>query len=275
MKLKTANQTLLMFDHDGTLCDTNENAYDSIKFATLSAVSTFNKNLTVNNIDWGHIFSETLGTTEKNFVQVAANMMSIPLSMHNLFEERFYISRKNWYQNMINLKEYVWDTYYPDAEKLLNDTEKEERANIIKYLVTGNPIHVLEERIPKHIRMHFNSKENQLQGTFGNEALSRKELITKCVQKAIESYKFRPIKNKNGIISNAYYIADSKNDFYAGIEAKVKTIWIPSRSLQNTISESNTQELKLFRQLMPESFITTNNLSSEEVYNFIGINEQK
>lgn len=247
---KTSNNkhVLLMLDHDGTLCNTNENAFESIKSATISASQIFTKDFTGENLDWNLVFSQTVGTTESYYVRVVANIISIPINQLKLFEERYYTARKNWYQNMINLNEYVWDTYYPDAEKLLLDTSKQHKIKIIKYLVTGNPQQVINERIPQHVRYHFSDTKGNLNGTFGDEGLSRKDLILKTVEKAIKQQDFKPVCNGNRIITNAYYIADSKNDLYAGIEARVRTVWIPSRSLQHLIVENNTQEVKIFKR---------------------------
>jgi phosphoglycolate phosphatase-like HAD superfamily hydrolase len=262
---------LIMFDHDGTLCDTNENAYESIKYATNMAFSLLNINMDANIINWQSIFSETTGTTEKYFVEHIANIYSVPLNKRKWFEERYYKSRTKWYQNMSEFNEYVWDTYYPDAEKLLIDISKIKTPEVILSLVTGNPSCVITERIPQHIKNHFYNSKKLLQGTFGEEGVTRKELLLKNIEKAKNENSFIPRYDKNNFITNAYYIADSKNDLYAGIEAKVNIIWIPSRSLQIFFKETSSNEIKIYKSFLPDNFLTTNNLTSEEVYKFLGI----
>lgn len=119
---KTKNTTkikyLFLFDHDGTLCNSNEYSYDSIKEAFHTALRNFNPG-SENGINWDKAFSDTKGTTERNLIRYLSYTNGIPYERHEILEQNFYLLRAQWYENMKRLKEYVWDTYYPDTLELL------------------------------------------------------------------------------------------------------------------------------------------------------------
>jgi len=259
---------LFLIDHDGTLCQTNPFAFESIKYSAIDAVKKLGQENKISINDWDDIFSETSGTTEKNLARYICNMISVPLDE---FEKYFYDSRANWYQQMKMNQEFIFDTYYPDAELLIEKIAK--TANHHLMMVTGNPENVMDVRISTHLRKHFCNSNDRILGGFGNECFSRKELIKNAIEDAIKFFPdFVASKNNFGFYDNVYYIGDAYKDFKAGIYAKVKTIWIPSCSLPMVREKVSDEQIKLLMDVLGSNAIITNNLESSAVLDFIGLN---
>jgi phosphoglycolate phosphatase-like HAD superfamily hydrolase len=261
---------LVLVDHDGTLCDTNPIAYESIKYAFRLTVETLK--LQVNtDIDWDKVFSETRGTTEKSLARYLSYLCGIPFDKTETFEKRFFHLRARWYENMRLEKEYVWDTYFPDAHQLVYKMSK--RSEYALWLVTGNPKEVLKERLANSLLEIFSNKKGELMGVFGDRAYTRKELIELALAEAAQTIEgFKIERDSLGFAKNVFYLADSRSDFFAGIEAKVRTVWVPSRSLQ-TVIDTKTQDYVRFikETLGDERMLITNDLYSQEAQRFMGL----
>lgn len=265
--MSTSHKKLILFDHDGTLCETNPLAYDSIKSAFHSAILSLKLPNNV-EIDWEKVFAETTGTTEKNVVRSIGYLGSIPLQMIPDLENKFYNFRAKWFQTMRESGEYVWDSYYPDAHQLAYECFR--KKNIHGWLLTGNPEIVVKERITNSLRDIFIGKNGKMMGVFGNEALTREGLLQKAIEKGVHEFgKTMLTKDSKGFYKNIFYIADSRNDFFAGLDAQVKTVWVPSRKLQDIISIKNQDYVKFIKKMMGSEFLITNDLSSKEVYSYL------
>lgn len=259
---------LFLIDHDGTLCQTNPFAFESIKYAALDAVKKLGYENKITANEWDDILAETSGTTEKNLARYICNMISVPLID---FENFFYDSRANWYQQMKKSQEFIFDTYYPDAELLVEKVAASSNYHLM--MVTGNPENVMDVRLSTHLRKHFCNESDHILGGFGNECFSRQDLIKNAIEDATKHFPdFVPSKNDFGFYDNVYYIGDGYRDFKAGIYAKVKTIWIPSRSLPMVKDKSSEEHIKLLMDVLGNNATITNNLESKEVLNFIGLN---
>ncbi len=266
-KIKAKN--LFLFDHDGTLCVTNVSAYDSMKDAFRQALSFNGIHNNIEDLDWTKIFSETRGTTEKYFISYVLRFLVPDVTKHSKIAEDYYYLRSQWYVAYDRLGEFTLDTYYPDAQDLLIRLA-ETKDNTI-WLVTGNPRSVVENRMANGFRKFFaDRKGGKLEGVFGEEGYSRKELIEKAVSKAVECIPEFFLKGgDHGFVDNVFYIGDSRSDFFSGLSAKVKTIWIPSRKLQDKIDAESSMEISCIRNLLPSQFIITNRLNSKETLDFI------
>lgn len=258
-------QTLVLFDHDGTTCLTNENAYSSIQFAIREASKILKLDISVIEASWDQIFHETRGTTEQYTLKVIFNKISTHKNSLEEFSNLCYSARANWYKNMKSYSQYTYDTYYPDAEELIFYCWK--TPNIHLGLVTGNPEETMKERLATHLSEIFFTPNSI--NTYGNEANTREELIKLSIEKAIKTIPgFKPHLNNN-IATNIIYIGDSRADLFAGITAQVKTIWIPSRSLQNLKDAISEDSIVLLRKLLPNAIYISNSLESNEVKNYI------
>lgn len=267
-------ETLILIDHDGTLCNTNLNAFDSIKYAARTACESIKVDYDKLNVDWDKLMTELRGTTEKNLVKHICYNYEIPYIQSGLFEERFYLARANWYANMKSYNEYVYDSYFPDAESLIHHAHNDPTKAI--WLVTGNPKVVVSERLAPHIRKFFCNEFGDLMGAFGDEAFTRKELIFNAIDRAEKEYPgFRPVKNGFGFTTNVVYIGDGRHDFFAGLEAKVRTIWIPSRLLQEVKESLSLDYIRFMKNILPTQIEITNDLSSDSTLSFLGVNSQK
>lgn len=261
------SDSLILIDHDGTLCQTNPSAYDSINYAIENALRTIK--LTPKFIDLDSIMTQLSGTTEKRLVQELISIYSIDLNKQSLFESSFYQSRTNWYKTMKSHNEFIFDTYYPDMEYLVKRIVDNPHFHL--GLVTGNPSPVINIRLSPHIKDFFTQKKH-LFGAFGEESTSRTELILKAITKSKSVFPgFIPIKNSNGFFKNIFYIGDSKHDFIAGLTARVKTIYIPSRSLQHTKSVKNEEYVQLIDNILGGELLVTNDCSSQTTLDFVGI----
>jgi phosphoglycolate phosphatase-like HAD superfamily hydrolase len=260
---------LVLFDHDGTLCDTNPLAYESIKYAykaTLDSLKLENNN----DIDWNRIFTETSGTTEKNFIHYMSYIRNIPRETVSDFENKYYHFRAKWFETMRATGEYVWDSYYPDAHQLAYECVR--RKNVTPWLLTGNPEIVLQERITNSLRDIFtgSGKDHKLQGVFGDESLSRSGMISLAIEKASKIFgKDILKKNSHGFYKNIVYVADSRNDFFAGLEASIRTVWVPARKLQTVIEIKNQDYVKFIEKTVGKNIMITNDLSSKDAFDYI------
>ncbi len=262
---KRVDQTLVLFDHDGTTCLTNENAYDSIKFGLLEAAKQLDLDPAPLEDKWDKFFSSTTGTTELYGCKVTLDIIGNYTTSLEEFARLHFLGRANWYKNMKSYSTYIYDTYYPDAESLIYYCWK--TPNIHIGLVTGNPSATIKERLATHLGEIF-FKPNNI-NSFGDEALSREELIKLSIEKATKNIpNFEP-KIENNCITNVIYIGDSKADLYAGLSARVKTIWVPSRSLQAAKAAMSDDTMVLLKKLIPDNILITNNLENQEVTDFI------
>lgn len=228
---------LILIDHDGTLCHTNELAYESIRYTAQKTCQDFQINPQQILLDLDGIIADLTGTTEKKLVQTIIGKVGVSKESVNSFEKLFYINRANWYASMKNNREFIFDTYYPDTEMLMQKAI--DKGKYYLMMVTGNPRRVIEERIANHVKKYFCDGNGNIIGSFGDEAADRQELITNAVKQASIFFPgFIPFSNPDGFITNVFYIGDSYNDLLAGLYAKVRTIWIPSRSLQ-VVKEKN------------------------------------
>lgn len=258
-------QTVVLFDHDGTTCLTNENAYSSIQFAVREVAKILNLDISLIESSWDQIFHETRGTTELYFLKVIFNKISTQKNTLEEFSKLYYSARANWYKNMKSYSQYTYDTYYPDAEELIFFCWK--TPNIHLGIVTGNPEETMKERLATHLSEIFLTPNSI--NTYGNEASTREDLIKLAIEKAKNTIPgFKLNINKN-IATNVIYIGDSRADLFAGITAEVKTIWIPSRSLQNQKDAISEDSIVLLRKLLPNAIYVTNSLESDNVKEFI------
>jgi phosphoglycolate phosphatase-like HAD superfamily hydrolase len=259
--------TLVLVDHDGTLCQTSPTAYDSLRYALEHALRL--TKLTPKFIDLETILTQLTGTTEKRLIQELISVYQVALNKQSLFETSFYNGRANWYKTMKSHDEFVFDTYFPDMEFVIEKAVA--NPNYHLGLVTGNPVKVIEERLSPHIKKYFMQK-GQIFGSFGEETSSRKELITSAITKAESTFPdFVPLTDVNGFFTNVFYIGDSKHDFIAGLSAKVKTIYIPSRSLQHAKLVQNEEYVKLLDEVLKGEAIVTNDCASSTTLTFLGL----
>lgn len=267
------NHCLVLIDHDGTLCDTNPYAYESMKFATEMACRGVKLDLKNLNINWEDLFAQTQGTTEKNYLRIFCFRYAIPFADINFFEERYYEARTVWYRNMKSFHENPYDTYYPDTENLINICNH--RPNLNTWLMTGNPRQVMKERLAKHLLNYFSDeRQEDLQGAFGDEAYSRDELFQIAIKKAELSIKgFKIIRDSLGFATNVIYIGDGRKDFFSALNAKIVSVWVPSRKLQET-KEIATQDYMVFlKKMLGKRIQVVNRVDAEEVLSLIGINK--
>ena len=261
---------LFLIDHDGTLCQTNDNAYDSLVAAIKEASHFFGVDTTHLEDNWNQLFSSTTGTSEKFLGKVLFYKLNIQQDQLDNFLKRFYQSRANWYANMRAHGEYVQDTYYPDALQMIEYISQSE--NSLLMMVTGNPSQVIEQRFASSLRRFFSNGSDELFGAFGEEAETRQDLIDIAVQKANKHFcKFEANKDDNGFIDNVYYIGDSRADFFAGLKAKVKTIWIPSRQLQAFKQVASEDSISFIETHLSEQVCISNSLESEQVIKFLDL----
>lgn len=158
-------------------------------------------------------------------------------------------------------------------ESVIDEISK--RDNFHLMLVTGNPRAVMEQRISSHMRRHFLNKSTEgLCGVFGDEAYSREELLEKAVNMAQNIFPgFKGFKDQRDFYTNVFYIGDSYNDFKAGLLAKMKTIWVPSRSIQVVMDKLGQDHVHILTQFMADYIRVTNNIESAEVKKFLMIED--
>ena len=258
---------LILIDHDGTLCQTNPTAYDSIRYALEHALRVLKITPKFTNLD--SIMTQLTGTTEKRLIQEFVSIYQIMPSKAALFEASFYTGRTNWYKTMKSHDEFIFDTYYPDMEYLIDKAVSSSNCHL--GLVTGNPSSVIDVRLAPHIREHF-VNDGRLFGSFGEESISRTDLITQAIVKAQTAFEgFIPNRDVNGFLSNVFYIGDSKHDFIAGLSAKTKTIYIPSRSLQHAKLVKNEEYVVLLGEVLQGEMLVTNDCASAAALSFIGL----
>jgi len=259
---------LILFDHDGTICKSNENAYDSMMYAAEQAAKNVGIDIKKTEIDWSKVFNETRGTTEKNLVHYLVYFFHIPLEKFSEFERLFYLSREAWYKNMKKYKEFVYDLYYPDAEILIDKLKKED--NHILRIVTGNPSNVLNQRIANFLRATFEDSQGNLLGYFGESAYSRVDLLKLAVSSTEkEDSEFEVDHDEDGFIKNVYYIADSRSDLFSALYAKIRMVWVASRTLQEVKDIESEDAVGYILKMHKDRILITNNLEDDDVVKFL------
>jgi phosphoglycolate phosphatase-like HAD superfamily hydrolase len=256
---------LVLFDHDGTTCLTNENAYESIQYGIREAAKMLNIDISPIENNWDQFFHETRGTTEQYVLKVVFNKSTTNIHLFDDYANLYYTARANWYKNMKSYRHYTYDTYYPDAESLIFHCWK--TPNIHLGLLTGNPIDTMRERLATHLSEIFFSPNSI--NTFGNEASSREELIRLSIEKAKARIPNFDLHLENNIATNVVYIGDSRADLFSGLTAQVKTVWIPSRMLQITKDSLSEDAIILLRKLLPKAIHITNSLETPETLDFV------
>jgi len=264
-------QYLVLIDYDEVICNTAPYAYESIKFAIQMACEAVQINFFALNINWENLFHITRGTTEKNFIKSFCFQYNIPLNRFDYFEERFYAARAIWFKNMKSFRENTYDTYFPDAENFIYICKK--NKNIHLRLITGNPKIVMKERLADHLMKYFIDHKGKLLGSFGDEALTREELINKTIEDAIKNIKnFSVKKDDLGFAKNIVYIGDAKNDVFSALNSYIKTVWVPSRSIQEVKNILATDYVIFLKKLLKDRFNVVNRIDDELVLKMLSLN---
>ncbi|EKD99808.1 MAG: hypothetical protein ACD_22C00171G0004 [uncultured bacterium] len=72
-----------------------------------------------------------------------------------------------------------------------------------------------------------------------------------------------------GFTKNVVYIGDSRADFFAALNAKVASIWVPSRKLQDVYDVRSQDYVSYIQGLLGNRFYITNDLYSKETLSYI------
>jgi phosphoglycolate phosphatase-like HAD superfamily hydrolase len=261
-------KTLVLFDHDGTICLTNENAYESIKFAAREALSLCGAEVVISDEDWSVVFSETRGTTERNVVGMLYGRYCHGNGSIDFFTETYMQARANWYHNMKSYNNYIYDTYYPDAENFLYYCYH--HKDCIVGLLTGNPKETMKARLAAHLQDIFFNNDEAV-NVFGDEAGTRAEMIEIALNRAKEKHTdFETIKTELGIMQNVIYVADSRKDFTEGLSSKVRMLWVPARTLQGVEEVRAEDGVQMLLSVLPKNiFHITNNLEHPKTIEFV------
>lgn len=259
---------LVLFDHDGTICKSNDRTYDSLIFAAEQAALTIGIDIKKITVNWNKIFADTRGTTEKNLAHYLLYLFHIPLQKFQEFERLFYLQRAAWFRNSKQFREYIYDLYYPDAEMLIDKLKI--RNDVLLRLMTGNPSMVLQERISNYMRNTFGEPDGKLRGYFGESAYTRIDLLKIAINDTASKFKdFTLEKSPENYIKNVIYIGDSRSDLFTGLNARIKTVWIPSRSLQEVKDIQAEDAMNYIINSNKGNLLVTNNLNDPEVLSFI------
>ena len=270
-KKKSSNQTLILFDHDGTLCQTNPNSYDSIIYAAKDAAIFFKVPSIYLDVDWDSLFALTRGTTELNLIHEIAKLYTIKEADLDTFTSAFIKARANWYKATRLTGDTIHDTYHSDSLQILDMIHTSEKHKSI--LVTGNPRDVIEIRLSKHVRKYFASRSG-LFGAFGEEAKTRDEIIRIAIEKSIAQFPdFKPVYSDDGYIINVIYIGDSSHDMIAGLMSKVQVILIPSRDLAQKIDYVADSYNRFLAKTFEKHILITNNLTNKDALLFLGLKD--
>jgi len=268
-----SNKTIILFDHDGTLCQTNPNSYDSIIYAAKDAAIFFKVPSIYLDVDWDSLFSLTRGTTELNLIHEIAKLYTIKEADLETFTRAFIKARANWYKATRLTGDTIHDTYHSDSLQVLDLIAQSPKHKSL--LVTGNPKDVIEIRLSKHVRKYFTERNNFL-GAFGEEAKTREEIIKIAIEKSIEQFTgFSPLYSEDGYIINVIYIGDSSHDMIAGLMSKVQVILIPSRDLAQKIDYIADAYNRFLAKTFEKHLLITNNLTNEDSLKFLGLEDSE
>ena len=266
--VKKALKYLVLFDHDGTLCHEDKFETESFKFAFNFAAQRINEPIN-NDIDIEQLKRDVKGTTERNLVRQYCLLSNIPYSKLEAFESSFYFGRAKWYEAMKSGNEFIWSSYYPDSYYILSKLAKDKKYTTS--LITGNPKELIGIKVPGEILNYFIGK-NGIKGVFGDQADTREELLEMAIDQAVKLWKgFEVSRDTHGFVENVFYIADSKSDFFAGINSKIKTIWIPSRNHKDCLDLIDDISIKYIINSLKGRALITNDLSSTETLKMLNL----
>jgi phosphoglycolate phosphatase-like HAD superfamily hydrolase len=250
---------LILFDHDKTINDSSPLEYESMLYATNRALSVIGTNLENISINLKEVLDRTAGTTEKNLVKSLTFECKIPYQRYSAFEKAFYIGRAEWYkENLVRIKE----PYYKDAKALIS-TLKKDPQNIVG-LITGNPKIVFNNRNTGYVLQNFSKFGEDIIGAFGEEALTRDELLKLAIKRAETTYGFKPTYDYLNFATNIWYIADTKKDMYSALYSGIRFIWIPTREIGLAMDLRFCDNIRFLDTYLEDRLTVTHSLDSDE-----------
>ena len=145
-------------------------------------------------------------------------------------------SMSNWYTANVRLEN---GQILPGVHEFLQLCDEK---GYLRGLVTGNIERIAYEKLKA-----YNLHSGFAVGGFGNEHMIREELIKLAIQRAVETYHFKPNKD----FSNIFYIADTPLDVLAARAAQVNSIVVYNG--MNQKMDWKNAEPKLFVNSLNES----------------------
>lgn len=220
---------LFLFDFDGVCVKPGEITLDSLNWKA-NDVFTMMGFAPLSDDEWTHVFTEASGTTELNLIQKMCEMRNIPESGRVQFKEMFLLARRIHLETAhrkhdMKFGRNLHDLSYSDAVHFIRGLKNE--PDTLIHLTTGNPRKSMGARLnlDPDWKTIFQNKGGSLPGAFGDEALSRQELIQLATRRAEESG-FKVERDSEGYTTNVFYCGDTVHDLTAGIKAKTRTIFL-------------------------------------------------
>lgn len=214
---------LILFDFDGVCVKPGILTMDSIT-EVANLVLEYIGHDSISEELWQEIFKQTTGTTELALIEHISGIFEFDATTKDIFKEMYLYGREMYISQLSREHDQQYegavDETYFDALCLLEYLSINEE-NVI-WLTSGNPSKVMRQRLlqnPDFID-YFGPRVKEgfgLNGAFGEEAMSRSELIKIAIQRAIDQG-FVPEYDETGKILNIVYIGDAPHDLVAGIE---------------------------------------------------------
>lgn len=214
---------LYLFDYDGVWVQIQKESFSLMRQAiaeTLSKHSQIHPSK-LDTLQWNSIFDKTKGSTEHTFVSTVFNDLDIPTHARDPLFVQFIQERANLiadYNIKHGLRKFDENHVYLDTQELVR-TLKDRFPTALFGLVTGNPLWVVEQRLPLELQNVFDIR---IGGEYGN---TRKDMLNLALVHA-KKLGWKGWKDKSGMFVNAFYVDDAKAGVLSALEGGFKTVFL-------------------------------------------------
>lgn len=223
-------EVLHLADFDGVCVKPGLITLDSLLWKANEVLKLY-KATPLSEAELNVILKDRTGTTELNFLEGIMDARNIPKEKRSEFTQVYLKAREAHLllpNKKIDSKKFgrdLFDTSYPDALHYFRRVRKLPNNEIES--VTGNPRGAFRARLKSDTdwKTIFTGDNGEIRGAFGDEALSRSELILLAIARAEEDG-FVVKRDSEGYTTNVFYYGDAAHDLIAGINSKTRTIFL-------------------------------------------------
>jgi len=236
-----------LWDYDGVWVQAMKESF-SIMRAAIGGVlekQANRKAIEMDALDWPKIFGDTKGFTEHTFVSTVFEALGIhPTDRDRLFthfiQERAELIA--FYNRKHGLRKFDDHNVFIDAKVLALDLKKR-FPDALHGLVTGNPLWVIEQRLPLDTQNVFDIR---IGGEYGR---TRRDLLGLAIIHA-KKLGWKGYRDADNMWVNAFYFDDAKAGAFSALEGGFKTVFLDR-------PETQTAHHRIFDESMLNATIVT------------------
>jgi phosphoglycolate phosphatase-like HAD superfamily hydrolase len=220
---KPERRPLYLWDYDGIWVKARTDSYSIMRHAIDDTLKRHGIPVQspMEELDWKKIFADTAGGTEHRFVSTVFTALGVKPKLHDrlfpiFIQTRAELIREFNFKN--GLRKFDDEMVYRDT-KILQARLSEKYPRAIFGLVTGNPLWVMEQRLPAELENVFDLR---IGGEYGYD---RSDMIRTALTHARE-LGWEGYRDELGMYVNAFYFDDSEHGAVGGLRAGCKTVYV-------------------------------------------------